>query len=238
MTNNLKPLLKYLENNYQIKVSNKKHYQKAFIHRSYINEINKEDLNHNERIEFLGDAVIELAVTDYIFSNYPNKGEGELTNWRAALVRGSNLARAARKLDLGQYLKLSKGEERSGGRSKEVILAGTFEALVGAIYLDQGYKKAEQFIKSEVIDYLKEIIAEGGHIDSKTYFQEAAQEKYEVTPTYEVVSESGPDHKKEFKISVYLEDRKVGTGTGSSKQKGQQAAAKDAIKNLKLNDQE
>lgn len=238
MNNSLSTLLNYLKKQYHIKISNRELYDRAFIHRSYVNEDPGGKIKHNERLEFLGDAVIELAVTDYIYDNYPGEGEGVLTNWRAALVRGSNLAKAADKLNLGKYLKLSKGEERSGGREKEVILAGTFEALVGAIYLDQNYEKAEEFINLEIINYLEEIIKEGRHIDTKTYLQEATQEKYEITPTYEVVSEKGPDHKKEFKISVYLDDRKIGTGTGSSKQKAQQSAAKDAIKNLNLNDQE
>jgi ribonuclease-3 len=227
----IEDLIKYLEVDFDFEIKNKELYKRAFIHRSYVNE-QKSNLEHNERLEFLGDAVLELAVTDYIYKNYPNKSEGVLTNWRAALVKGSNLSKAAQKLNLGDYLKLAKGEERSGGREKEVILAGTFEALVGAIYLDQKYSKAEKFIQRLITDYLEEIVNKGDHIDSKTFFQEQAQEEYGVTPTYEVVSESGPDHKKEFEIAVYLEDKKIAIGKGSSKQKGQQEAARKAIKKL------
>ncbi len=234
----LKTLLDYLEDNFSIEVKDRDIFKRAFVHRSYVNENREKKIEHNERLEFLGDAVLELAVTDYIYDNYPKKGEGVLTNWRAALVRGSNLAQAANKLDLGNYLRLSKGEEKSGGREKEVILAGTFEALIGAIYLDQGYMKAEKFIQTEIITYLESIIKEGKHIDPKTYFQELAQDKYGITPAYEVVSEAGPDHNKVFKIAVFLDEKKVGLGEGSSKQKAEASAAKNALDKLKLESEE
>jgi len=231
-------LFSYLKDKLSMEVGDKKIYQKAFIHRSYVNENTDKKIEHNERLEFLGDAVLELAVTDYIYDNYPQKNEGILTNWRAALVRGSNLAQAANKLSLGKYLCLSKGEEKSGGREKEVILAGTFEALVGAIYLDQGYIKAEKFIQTEIITYLESIIKEGKHIDSKTYFQELAQEEYGITPSYDVVSQAGPDHNKIFKVAVYLDEKKVGLGKGRSKQKAEAKAAKDALNKLNLKSEE
>jgi ribonuclease-3 len=211
-------------------------YRKAFIHRSYVNENSSSKLNHNERLEFLGDAVLELSVTKYLFDAYPNKSEGELTNWRAALVRGVTLAKAANRLRLGEYLKLSKGEERSGGREKEVILAGTFEALVGAIYLDLGYDLADKFIGEQVISFLDKIIKENKYIDSKTFLQERTQDEYGITPTYEVVSESGPDHNKEFIVAVSLEEKEIATGKGTSKQKAQQDAASQAIENLDLDE--
>lgn len=218
-----------LQEKINVGFENKKLLSRAFVHRSYVHESPKEEIQHNERLEFLGDAVLELVVTEHLYHNYPEKNEGILTTWRAALVNGDNLAQIARELDLGSYLKLSKGEKKSGGRDKNAILANVMEALIGAIYLEKGYDKSKEFVKKWVVKYLPEIIEKEEHIDAKTYLQEKTQEEEGVTPTYQVLEESGPDHDKNFKIGVYLENRLLGKGSGSSKQKAQQAAAQKAL---------
>lgn len=205
---------------------------RAFIHKSYINEHKDAGLSHNERLEFLGDAVLELAVTHYLFDKFPEKDEGKMTSFRSALVKGNNLAEVARRLDLGNYLKLSRGEENSGGRDKNYLLANVTEALIGAIYLDQGYDIAEKFINDHILDNLEEIIDQGLHIDSKSRFQELAQELASVTPHYELINSHGPDHKKEFTMGAYLGPDLVAEGTGPSKQKAEELAAKNAITKL------
>ncbi len=201
----------------------------AFIHKSFINECN--DKNEcNERLEFLGDAVLELVVTEYLYKTYPETDEGVLTNWRSALVKGKNLAHVARMLKLGQYLSLSKGEDRSGGRDKDYILANTMEALIGALYLDKGYERTKTFIGKHIIKFLDEIIAQGLHIDAKSHIQEMAQDKLGVTPHYKLIDESGPDHDKTFLMGIYFGDDLVGQGKGSSKQNAEQEAARDALR--------
>lgn len=222
-------LMEKLQQKIKINFNNKALLKKVFIHRSYVNENSNESIQHNERLEFLGDAVLELVVTEHLYNNYKKKDEGVLTTWRAALVNGANLAKIARELNLGRLLKLSKGEEKSGGRNKNAILANVMEALIGAIYLDKGYKTSRMFVKKWVIKYLTGIIEKGEHIDAKTYLQEKTQEEEGVTPTYQVLSESGPDHDKRFEIGVYLEDDLLAKGAGSSKQKAQQSAAKKAL---------
>lgn len=203
----------------------------AFVHRSAINEAGSQKLESNERLEFLGDAVLELIVTEYLYKNYPNP-EGELTNWRAALVRGEHLAEIAGRLKLGTYLQLSRGEELSGGRAKDYILANTFEALVGVIYLEKGFQAAEKMIQKIILPELESILAAHKHIDAKSRLQELAQEKKGVTPNYTVLTEEGPDHAKLFTIAANFGKEKVGTGMGPSKQKAEQDAARDALKNL------
>lgn len=202
----------------------------AFVHKSFINENSEKFEDHNERLEFLGDAVLELVVTDFLYNQYPKSSEGELTNWRSALVKGQNLARVALDLKLGTYLYLSKGEEISGGRKKNYILANTLEAVIGAIYLDQGYRAAHKFIDQFVITKLEEIIGSKLHIDAKSHFQEIAQEKVNITPAYKLQSAEGPDHQKVFTMGAYLNDELVATGAGSSKQKAEQSAALAALK--------
>lgn len=202
----------------------------AFIHKSYVNEHDEEE-GYNERLEFLGDAVLELAVTHYLYVNYPDQPEGQLTNWRSALVKGKNLARVSRGLGLGKYLLLSRGEELSGGREKDYILANTMEALIGAIYMDKGYEPANQFILKNIIHLLPEIIEQGLNVDAKSHVQELAQEKMSITPTYELLSESGPDHDKVFEMGIYLGKELAGKGTGPSKQEAEQAAARNALQN-------
>lgn len=204
---------------------------KAFIHRSVLNEAGNQKLESNERLEFLGDAVLELVVTEYLYKNYPNQ-EGELTNWRAALVRGEHLAQVARRLNLGTYLQLSRGEECSGGREKDYILANTFEALLGVVYLEKGLLAAEKVIQKVVLQELEIILKDEKYIDAKSRFQELAQEKKGVTPTYMVLTEEGPDHAKNFTVGAYIGKEKMGVGTGPSKQKAEQEAARDALKKI------
>jgi len=199
----------------------------SFVHKSYVNE-SKDKEENNERLEFLGDAVLELVVTEFLYKNYGNQ-EGELTNWRSALVCGANLSEIAKRLELSRYLYLGKGEEKSGGREKGYILANTVEAVIGAIFLDQGYKKAHAFINKFIISYLGEILEQGLHVDPKSRFQEISQAKFNVTPSYKLVEESGPDHSKVFVIGAYINDKQFGEGKGSSKQQAEQEAAQDAM---------
>lgn len=206
--------------------------KRAFIHRSYINEHPKAGLEHNERLEFLGDAVLELVVTDHLYRNYENP-EGELTSWRSALVKTESLAGVAERLDLGQYLLMSHGEVKSGGRARTALLANMIEAIIGAMYIDQGYDAAAGFIQRELIMGLPDILASGAYIDAKSKFQEVAQERDGVTPHYEVLAEVGPDHDKIFTVGVYLGSKELGRGDGASKQAGQQAAAADALSRYK-----
>lgn len=200
----------------------------VFVHRSYLNENPGFPLNHNERLEFLGDAVLELVVTEHLFKTYPNP-EGDLTNWRSALVKGQMLASVALELDMGELLYLSRGEEKSGGKSRSLILANTFEALLGAIYLDQDYVVAKSFVEKFLLGRLPEILEKGLHVDPKSRLQELAQEQRGVTPTYRVLAESGPDHAKQFQVGVFLKDELIGEGHGNSKQAAEQGAAVKAL---------
>jgi ribonuclease-3 len=205
--------------------------ERAFIHRSYLNEHPKLGLEHNERLEFLGDAVLELVVTDYLYRHFPNP-EGDLTNWRSALVKTESLAAVAEKIGIAQYFKLSRGEAKGNARSHALISANAVEALIGAVYLDQGYDTAKQFITDHVVSRLDDILKTGAWLDPKSRFQELAQEQYGLTPNYRVLEESGPDHDKVFTIGVYVGDKLFGKGEGSSKQIGQQGAAQAALKKL------
>ncbi len=225
-------MYKKLEEKIGIKFEDEAMLRGAFIHRSYLNEHKGSKFESNERLEFLGDAVLELVVTEYLYKNYPNP-EGELTNWRSALVKGEMLAKIARELHLGEYLFLSKGEEKSGGREKDYLLANTFEALIGAIYLELGYKKAQKFITDFLLVHLEEILETGSHVDAKSKLQEVAQEKVGVTPNYQLESSEGPDHDKTFTMAAYIGERMVGKGKGGSKQTAEQAAAADALVRLK-----
>lgn len=213
-----------------IKFKDKELLQTVFVHRSYLNENKNYRHPHNERLEFLGDAVLEFVVTDYLYKNYDNP-EGEMTNWRAALVRGEMLFRIAQKFKMGELMLLSRGEAKTGGRERKVLLANAFEALIGAIYLDQGIKNVDKFINQNLITHLEEIIKKGLYQDAKSVLQEKAQDELGLTPTYEVLKESGPDHAKKFVIGVYLGEKLAGKGEGSSKQSGQQEAAKEGLKN-------
>ncbi|HYF28829.1 MAG TPA: ribonuclease III [Candidatus Paceibacterota bacterium] len=200
----------------------------ALTHRSYLNE-NRGAGNHNERLEFLGDAVLELAVTQFLFTRFPNKPEGDLTAYRAALVNTYSLADTAKEIGLNDMLLLSKGEKKDTGRARDIILANAFEALLGAIYLDQGYEAAEQFVAKHLYPKIDRVIATRAYQDAKSQFQESAQEKRSVTPTYQTLSEEGPDHDKQFTVGVYLADEEIARGEGKSKQEAEQAAAQAAL---------
>ncbi len=205
--------------------------ERAFIHRSYLNEHPKLGLEHNERIEFLGDAVLELVVTDFLYRSYPNP-EGDLTNWRSALVKTESLAAVAEKLKISEHFKLSRGETKGNARSHALISANAVEAIIGATYLDQGYDVAKKFITDHLISRLPEILANGSWMDPKSKFQELAQDRFGLTPNYRVLEEAGPDHDKVFTIGVYVGDTLYGKGSGSSKQSGQQGAAAAALEKL------
>ncbi len=208
---------------------NKDLLKEALTHRSYLNENPEWPVSHNERLEYLGDAVLELATTEHLFSAYPDRQEGELTSLRAALVNYQMLGKVAREISLEHFLFLSKGESKDAGKAREVILANAMEALIGAIYLDQGYESARAFIEKFVIAYLQDIIDQKLYRDPKSFFQEIVQEKKKVTPSYRVLREAGPDHQKTFFVGVFLGDALVAEGSGSSKQEAESAAAKAAL---------
>jgi ribonuclease-3 len=220
-----------LEEKIDIKFKNQDLLIQSLVHRSYLNENPGFKLPHNERLEFLGDAVLELIVTEYLYQNYPNP-EGELTNWRASLVNAKMLSEMAGELALDKYLYLSKGEakEPADSKARQYILANAFEALVGAVYLDQGYVVARDFIRKYLIVKLSHILEHELYLDPKSKFQEMAQEKHGITPNYKVLEEVGPDHAKIFKVGVYLEKELIATGEGSSKQEAQVKAAMAALK--------
>src|SRR3989344_5051709 len=202
----------------------------AFVHRSYLNEHHEFPLGHNERMEFLGDAVLELIVTEFLFEEYANP-EGELTNWRAALVNAKILATIAYEIGMEPYLFLSHGEAKDAGtKARDYIMANTIEALIGAIYLDQGYDIARQFVTRWVITKLPDVLEQGLYLDAKSRFQESAQELLGTTPTYRVLHEEGPDHNKVFRVGVFLDKELVAAGEGSSKQEAQTEAAEAAVK--------
>lgn len=217
-----------LENQIKIKFQNLDLYNNAFTHRSFVNENRTEKVENNERLEFLGDAVLELIATDFLYKNYPDP-EGILTNWRSALVKKETLALISKELGLGAYLFLGKGEDNTGGREKDYILANTFEAFLGAIYLDCGYAVAEKFVKTYLLVKLEKILSEGSHIDAKSHFQEIAQEKENITPNYKLIKAEGPDHAKMFTMGAFLGEELIGLGTGNNKQSAEQIAAKDAL---------
>lgn len=203
--------------------------RRALIHRSYINENKNSGLEHNERLEFLGDAVLELVITDFLFNKYPSKPEGELTSLRAALVNTVSLKKVAQSLDINESMYLSRGESKDTGRAREFILANAVEALIGAVYLDQGYDSAKRFIEKFISIYTEKIVEEKLWIDAKSLFQEKAQEIESETPDYKVLEEKGPDHDKMFVSGVYLKDELVASGEGQSKQEAEQEAARIAL---------
>jgi len=221
--------LSLLEKSINIKFNNPDLLQQALVHRSYLNENPDFPLEDNERLEFLGDAVLEMVVTEYLYQSYPNP-EGELTNWRAALVNTKMLSEVADRLGVNNYLLLSRGETKDIGRARQYILANAFEALIGAIYLDQGYEKIDQFIKKEILKKLPQIIKEKLYQDPKSRFQEEAQDRFGITPVYEVIKEWGPDHAKQFIVGVYLDQELVAQGQGAAKQEAQEKAAEAGLK--------
>jgi ribonuclease-3 len=213
----------------KIVFNDKKLLEQAFIHRSYINENSGSKLSHNERLEFLGDAVLELIVTDYLYNKYPDKDEGELTAYRSALVNAVIIGEVALSLGMNDYLLLSKGEAKDVGKARSYILANTYEAYVGAVYLDLGYEVARSFISSTLFGKIDTIVAKKLWRDSKSLVQEKSQEYLNVTPSYKVMSESGPDHDKYFTIGIFFGNECVAEGKGKSKQEAEQAAAHRAL---------
>ena len=201
----------------------------AFTHRSYLNETRAGSREHNERLEFLGDAVIELIITDHLYRKFPAAHEGELTGYRAALVNAVMLGAVAEELGMNECLLLSKGESKDTGRARATILANTFEAVTGALYLDQGYASAEKFVAAHVLPHIDEVVQKGLWRDAKSAFQELAQAKYGMTPAYKTVKAEGPDHERLFTVEVSVGDVAVAEGTGQSKQEAEQAAAERAL---------
>ena len=201
----------------------------ALTHRSYLNENPNSLVGHNERLEFLGDAVLELAVTEKLYAEFPDKPEGELTSFRAALVNAKMLSDVASDIGINDFLLLSRGEAKDTGRARQYILANAMEALIGAIYLDQGYETARDFIHRAVLSRLAEVLDKKLYKDPKSLFQEEAQERVGITPTYEVVREWGPDHDKHFVVGVFLGSQLIAEGQGASKQQAQEEAARAGL---------
>ncbi len=218
------------EKNTKIIFKDKNLLKQAFIHRSYINENPGSHLSHNERLEFLGDAVLELIVTDFLYKKYPNFTEGELTAVRSALVNAIIISEIALKVGMNDYLLLSKGEAKDNGKARQYILANTFEAYIGAVYLDQGYDTANKFITANLLPHTEEIVSKKLWRDAKSLVQEKVQEFVGVTPQYKVLQESGPDHDKHFTVGILFGSTLVAEGKGKSKQEAEQKAAENALR--------
>jgi ribonuclease-3 len=218
------------ENRIGFSFKNKDLLTQAFIHRSYLNENRTITLPHNERLEFLGDAVLELVVTDYLFRKFPDKNEGEMTAYRAALVNTNTLSAISEKLGVNDFILLSKGESKDTGRARQYILANTFEAIVGALYLDQGYEVAQEFVGDSLFHLTDDVVSKKLWQDAKSHFQEMAQDVDGVTPNYETLRESGPDHDKQFVVGVFIGKNLIAEGEGKSKQEAEQEAAKNGLK--------
>jgi ribonuclease-3 len=227
------PELSNLQKTLGLKFKNTDILRQAMVHRSYINEHPDFACGHNERLEFLGDAVLEIVITEHLYLNYPDTPEGDLTNWRASLVNAKMLYIIAIELDLEAYLYLSRGEAKDKNKkSRHYILANAVEALIGAIYLDQGLDSAKGFILKYIAVKLPEILKTQAYLDPKSRFQEQAQDKRGVTPRYEIIAEEGPDHAKMFTVGLYVEDELISSGEGSSKQEAQVDAAAKGLKIL------
>lgn len=208
---------------------NKDLLKQAFIHRSYINENKNLSLEHNERLEFLGDAVLEIVVTHHLYEKYPDKTEGDMTSYRSALVNADTCSDIAEKLNFNEHLLLSRGESKDTGRARQYILANTLESVIGAIYLDQGYDAAKQFIDTHITPLAEDVIKKGLWMDAKSRFQEKAQEITGLTPMYKTVKEVGPDHDKKFSVAVCIGPEQVAVGEGRSKQDAEQEAARKGL---------
>lgn len=218
----------------QVSFTNDTLLRTAFTHRSFLNEMKRDPesgavLEHNERLEFLGDAVLELVVTEFLFAKYPDRPEGELTAIRAALVNTVSICDAAKQLHMNDFMLLSKGEARDTGRARDVILANAFEAFIGALYIDQGYIATRDFIARALFAKTDEVVTKRLWQDAKSRFQEMAQEIHSITPTYKVVGETGPDHDKQFISAVYIGTDKIAEGSGKSKQEAETAAARAGL---------
>lgn len=227
MSNKFENLLNLLN----IRFKNLKLLQQAFFHRSYLNEVRLE-IESNERLEFLGDSVLSLLVSYYLYTQRPQDAEGELTNLRAYIVKTKSLAQAAKKLDLGKYLLLSKGEEISGGRSNPQLLANTYEALLGAIFLDQGLETVKKVIDETLLSLFEKELKMGPPKDAKSNLQEIVQERLKESPRYKILATKGPDHAKEFVVAVYIGAKEYGRGAGNSKQIAEEQAARQALDRL------
>ncbi|MCK5084969.1 MAG: ribonuclease III [Candidatus Pacebacteria bacterium] len=217
-----------LEKKIGIKFKDKELLRQSLVHRSYLNEHKDFELDHNERMEFLGDAVLELVTTEFLYNNFSNP-EGELTNFRAALVNRKMLAIISTEIGLEEYLLMSKGESKDTGRARQYIIANALEAVIGAIYLDQGYGKSKKFIKDYFLCKMNDVLSDKLYQDAKSKFQEEAQEKVGITPCYKVIKEWGPDHDKHFLIGIFLDEEKIAEGEGISKQVAQRNAAKKGL---------
>lgn len=220
-----------LEKTIGIKFTNPAIYEQAFTHRSYLNE-HADSKEHNERLEFLGDAVVELIVTHFLYEKFPEKPEGELTNLRAALVRRNSLSVIGEELQFGDYVRLSKGESKNTGKAKSVILSNAVEAFIGALYLDMGLATVEKFLDKFLLPKLEQIVEEESHIDAKSNFQEKIQERDGVTPHYKTESVTGPDHDRHFIVGVYVGENLIAQGEGSSKREAEMSAATKALETL------
>jgi len=228
------PKINELAEKLHLKFNKPEVFENAFVHRSYLNENPRFMLENNERLEFLGDAVLELAVTRFLFERYNHKPEGELTLLRSALVRGKNLSQIAKDLGVFECLYLSAGERKGSARARELILANALEAMIGAIYLDLGFAQAEKFVRDHVAQKIDEIVSAGSPIDAKSLFQEKIQEKFKITPSYKILEESGPDHNKVFTSGVFIGDEVVAKGQGPSRGQAEQEAAEAALKKMFL----
>jgi ribonuclease-3 len=231
MNSQIQKAIDQLANKLELKFDKPDKFYKSFIHRSYLNENRSNDLKSNERLEFLGDAVLELVVTEYLFKNF-DYPEGELTALRSALVRGKNLSDIAESVGVHDCIFLSEGEKKNTGKARSLILANTFEAIIGNIYLENGMGEAARVINKLVITKLDEIIKNKSYIDSKSFLQEKIQETKKVTPSYKLLSQEGPDHAKRFTVGVYIQDELIAIGEGESKSKAEQQAATKAIKKI------
>lgn len=214
-----------------LKFKDQKLLKQAFIHRSYLNEV-KLELPSNERLEFLGDSILSLIISTHLYKLRPNDSEGELTNLRAYVVKTPSLARVAKKLNLGEYLKLSKGEEVSGGRKNLQLLANTYEALLGAVYLDLGFEAVQKLITQTLLPIFASELKSGPPKDAKSSLQEIVQEKFRQSPHYKILATKGPDHAKEFVVGVYIGGKEMGKGLGNSKQVAEEQSAKEALEKL------
>ncbi len=225
--------LQALQEKLEIRFKDELLLKQALVHRSYLNEHPDFQIGHNERLEFLGDAVLEIVVTEYLYSEFPETPEGDLTNWRASLVNSKMLYQITPELGIEKYLYLSKGEAKDKNKkSRQYILADAVEAIIGAIYLDQGIKEAKKFIIKYIISNLEEVLSNQVFLDPKSHFQEKAQELKGVTPHYEIIKETGPDHAKKFIVGLYLNKELISKGNGSSKQEAQVDAAIAGIKKM------
>ncbi|KKS60331.1 ribonuclease III [candidate division WWE3 bacterium RIFOXYD1_FULL_43_17] len=211
-------------------------FKTAFTHRSYLNEHHECENPSNERLEFLGDAVLQLLSSEFLYKTYPEAPEGEMTNYRSSVVCTSSLAQEAKRMGYGSLLLLSNGEEATGGREREYILANTFEAVLGALYLDRGLEICRQFLEKELFSKISNIVDNDIFKDSKSQFQEMAQDKFGITPVYQIIDSWGPDHEKTFKMGVFIGKESWGIGEGKSKQRAEQAAAESGLKRMEKGD--